>query len=185
MYAWIYRNLRTVYPGGLETKRHFLELDKTQWFSTKELKEWQLSRIQKLVKYAYDNVPFYQNLYKKMDIHPSDIRSFKDFQALPFLTREAATENLESLVSSEKRNEVQLTKTGGSTGEPFRFYVDRSYHWWDAALEFRSRSWYGVREGEKIAWVWGAARDMYDHNLKARMKARFFFFKQKTAYEMN
>ena len=53
-----------------------------------------------------------------------------------------------------------------------RFFVDKSFHWWDAALEFRGRGWYGVREGDRIAWVWGAQRDMHTWDRKARMRAR-------------
>ena len=172
MQAAVYRALRPFWRGGEETRRHRKELAATQWFSKQELEEWQLERLRALVRYAYAHVPFYRRLYRSLDIHPGDIRSIPDFRRLPFLTREDVNTHLDELVSPEFKGLVRLDSTGGSTGEPMRFYIDDSYHWWDAALEFRGREWYGVREGDKIAWVWGAERDMDVLGWKDRLKAR-------------
>jgi phenylacetate-CoA ligase len=172
MHSEIYRTLRHAWPGGHETCRYLKELDETQWFSRHELEAWQLTRIQRIVKYAYEHVPYYRDRYRGLDIHPDDIKYLKDFQALPFLTRDDVNANLDSLVSPEFRSYAKLDSTGGSTGQPMHFYIEKSFHWWDAALEFRGRGWYGVREGEKIAWVWGAQRDMDTWGWKARLKAK-------------
>lgn len=172
MYSQIYRSARLIWPGGLETRRHLRELESLQWLSRSELESWQLEKIRHLVKHAYQNVPYYRERYQREDIHPEDIKSFKDFQSLPFLTREDVNHNLDRLVAPHLRHKAQPDETGGSTGQPMRFFIEDSFWWWNAALEFRGRSWYGVHEGDRMAWVWGAQRDMPSWTWQSRLKAR-------------
>ena len=171
MYSRIYSTARRFWPGGPEIHRHLKELEKTQWLSRDELAVWQLARLRQLVSYAREHVPYYRELCKKRGVRPEAIKGIHDFEQLPFLTREEINNNLDSLVSPEFSDRVRPNSTGGSTGQPMRFFVDKSYDWWDAALEFRGRGWYGVSEGDKVAWVWGAERDMHVRSRKARLKA--------------
>ncbi len=170
MYPRIYRMARSFWPGGLETRQHLRELEHTQWLSRTELEAWQLDRLINLLKHAYEHVPYYRERYQREDIHPEDIKSFEDFQALPILTRDDINENRDKMVASNLRDQVQSDETGGSTGEPMHFFIEDSFWWWNAALEFRGRSWYGVHEGDKIAWVWGDQRDMPDWTWQKRLK---------------
>jgi len=172
VYPKVYRTLRRFFPGGPETRRHLRELERTQWLARYELEREQLARLKALVAYAYEQVPYYRELYRRNGVRPEAIRSFRDFQQVPFLTKEEVNNNLNSLISPEFSDRVKPDSTGGSTGQPMRFFIDKSFHWWDAALEFRGRRWYGVSEGDKIAWVWGAARDMHIWSRKARLKAK-------------
>lgn len=184
MYSRIYRKLRRYYPGGMETLRYLKEFEKSQWLSEEQIRALQYSKIKQLLKYAYENVPYYHQRYKSLGVHPEDIRSFQDFERLPFLTREDVNNHLDDLVSRQMRDQVQRNSTGGSSGEPMRFFVENSYHWWDAALEFRGRGWYGAREGDKIAWVWGAQRDMHTQGWKARLKAALQQHRYLNAFDM-
>ena len=184
MYSTIYRTLRLFWPGGLETQRHLHELERTQWLSRPELEAWQLQRIQQVVRYAYEHVPYYRERYQREDIHPEDIKSIKDFQALPFLTKEEVNNHLDALVSPPFRARLHSNETGGSTGQPMRFFVEDSFWWWNAALEFRGRGWYGVREGDKIAWVWGAIRDMPSWSWAKRLRAGIMRQRYLNAFSM-
>ncbi len=171
MYPVIYRMLRLLWPGGMETRRHLLQLEETQWLSADELQALQLSRLQQLVRHAYDNVPFYRERYQQAGIHPEDIQSLQDFQALPFLTRQDVEAHRDDLLAQDFPSRIESNETGGSTGEPMRFYIGRSFWWWNAANWFRVRRWYGVREGEKLAWFWGAKEDMPSWSRRRRIRA--------------
>ncbi len=46
--------------------------------------------------------------------------------------------------------------TGGSTGEPTRFYVTRESYEWRMAIADRGYSWAGAEEGRKSYYVWGS-----------------------------
>ena len=52
-----------------------------------------------------------------------------------------------------------------------QLYHEKAFGWWDPALELRGRGWYGVHDGDKLAFVWGANRDMHTEDRKARLKA--------------
>ena len=84
MYSTLYRAMRLMWPGGPETRRYLRELKRMEGWSRQELDDWQFAKLQELVRYAYEHVPYYRERYQREDIHPEDIRSVEDFQALPF-----------------------------------------------------------------------------------------------------
>ena len=51
-----------------------------------DMKELQLKRLKNTVKYAYEHVDFYRDLYDKHNVHPDDIKTLEDIQKLPFIT---------------------------------------------------------------------------------------------------
>jgi phenylacetate-CoA ligase len=184
MYSTAFRALRRFYPGGGTYYARQRLLARTQWLSHEELAAWQLLGLQGIVKHAYENVPFYRELYGRAGAEPEDIRTFEDFEALPFLTREDVREHLEDLVAPALRDQALPNSTGGSTGMPMQFYHEKAYGWWDPALELRGRGWYGVHDGDKLALVWGANRDMHTEGLGARLKARIQRERYLNAFEM-
>jgi len=184
MYSPIYQTSRLLWPGGREAHAHLGEIRRSQWFSRSELEEYQLARIRRLVKHAYDHIPYYRTQYDRLGLHPDDIKTFEDFQALPILTKQDVLAHLDELVDPRLRNSAIPVSTGASTGEPMRFYVEDSFWRWNIAYENRGREWHGVREGDKIAWVWGARSDMYDWGRKARLKARIMRHRYLNAFAM-
>ena len=184
MYPLVYRTLRLLWPGGLESQLHLRELKKTQWLARSDLEKWQLARLQNLVQYAYENVPYYRESYQQEGIHPKDIKSLLDIQSLPIITKEDINQHLEAFVSPQLRRQAQPNQTGGSTGQPLRFYVENSFWWWNAALEFRNRGWHGVHEGDKSAWVWGAQCDMPEWSWSNRLKATIMGQRYLNAFNM-
>ncbi|MBQ5828077.1 MAG: phenylacetate--CoA ligase, partial [Bacteroidales bacterium] len=49
-----------------------------------QMRALQSKRLQKLVNYVYNNVPFYRNKMQEMNVSPDDIRSIDDIVKLPF-----------------------------------------------------------------------------------------------------
>lgn len=184
MYSAFYRAIRLLRPSELKIRQYELELERTQWLSQPELETWQLERIQKLVKYAYEHVPYYRERYQREDIHPKDIKSLQDFQALPLLTKQDVNAHLTKLVSPDFRGKLYPNETGGSTGQPMRFFVEDSFWRWNVALRNRGRSWYGVQPGDKMALVWGAPRDMPDRSWKTRLRAKIMRHRVLNAFSM-
>ena len=45
-----------------------------------EFRELQLRRLKKVVRYAYDNVKFYRDLYDAHNVSPDDIKTLEDIQ---------------------------------------------------------------------------------------------------------
>lgn len=175
---------RFCWPGGREIHRISKQLDQSQWFSRAKLEQMQFERIKRLLEYAYEYVPFYRQRYQKEGIRPEDIRNFEDFELIPFLTREDVVRNKDLLVSIRPMGRSFEDKTGGSTGQPMRFLMDESAAWWSAAVETRYRGWYGIRPGDKRAWVWGALKDFPSWHWKDRLKARVNRYRYLNAHTM-
>jgi phenylacetate-CoA ligase len=186
MYPVVYRALRLLWRGGFTTRRYQRELQRTQWLSSDELEALQLEKLQQLVIHAYDHVPFYQQLYQNAGVEPQDIKSLNDFAALPFLTREDVRHNLDALVAENwRKDDLFPNETGGSTGEPVRFYLEDAFWWWNAANVFRVRGWHGVREGSKIAWIWGARQDLPGESWRRRLRAALMQERYLNAFDLS
>jgi phenylacetate-CoA ligase len=85
----------------------------------KELKELQLKRLKQLVKYIYDNNKFYNQKLKESKIKPGDIKTLKDIEKLPFLTKQDLREYYPfGLVCTEMDDIVEVHASSGTTGKP-------------------------------------------------------------------
>ena len=100
-------------------------INRVQWYSKDEIDKYQLNKLQQLVKYSYENVPYYKDLFDKFQIDPDDIKNFDDFYKIPFLTREIIRKNTNNL-KSKTVPEFRFRKmaTSGSTGKPLELFVD-------------------------------------------------------------
>ena len=186
MYSFLYSMLRqSLWNGGKDIRHNLSELNRTQWLSREEIEENQLKKIQDLIAYAYEYVPFYRQRYQQEGIHPQDIKSLKDFQLVPYLTRDDVMTNLESLLSRDYQGKVFKDKTGGSTGRPMNFYMDHSTSCWSNAVEMRYRGWYGVKPGAKRAWIWGALKEFPSWKLQDRLKAYVKRYRYLNAHAMH
>ncbi|MGI6564592.1 MAG: phenylacetate--CoA ligase family protein [Methanosphaera sp.] len=87
--------------------------------SREEFRELQLRRLKKVVRYAYDNVPFYRNLYDKNNVSPDDIKTLEDIQLLPFITKDDLRNTYPfDLQAAPKEDWVEVHSTSGTTGIP-------------------------------------------------------------------
>jgi phenylacetate-CoA ligase len=56
--------------------------------SRDEMKALQTERLKKMVKNAYENVPFYKQKLDEAGVSPDDIKSIDDIAKLPFTVKE-------------------------------------------------------------------------------------------------
>ena len=57
-----------------------MSLLNSQYLSNKDLKEYQLLRLKKIIRHSFGNVPYYKNLFQKIGFHPRNIKSLDDVQ---------------------------------------------------------------------------------------------------------
>ncbi len=97
-----------------------------QFASSDEIKKYQLEQLKKLLEYSYKNVPYYTELFSSNDLNPDDIRSLKDLERIPFLTKDIIRNNFNHLVSkSFDKGNITYNKTGGTTGDPLEFVTEK------------------------------------------------------------
>jgi phenylacetate-coenzyme A ligase PaaK-like adenylate-forming protein/glycosyltransferase involved in cell wall biosynthesis len=136
-------------------------LDNNQWCSAEELQAVQWRRIRHLLNHAYRNISFYRNRFNDIGLNPGDIRSLDDFRKIPVLTKQDIQQHLDHLVASNY-SKLRRNATGGSTGNPLTFYRDPVADLWMNLAHLRLQKWVGYQPHHKIAFIWGADRDIPD-----------------------
>jgi len=156
--------------------RYYAELEKSQYLSSEGIRGIQLTRLKALVNHAYENVPYYHKKFEQLGLKPTDIRTADDLTKLPILTKKDIRANFKDLVAVNlPRKKMIPYSTGGSTGEPLQFYVTRENSAWGSAAAYRAYKWYGYEMGDKIAYLWGAGRDLSAQRRMANQLRNLFF----------
>jgi phenylacetate-CoA ligase len=172
MYSKLYQaywRLRSREEAAMIT-RHRQELEQSQWLSLEELQELQLIKLRRLLAHAYEHVPFYRQRFRQAGVHPRDIKTLADLRRIPILTKKDVQTQLHDLVATNyDRAQLHRDATGGSTGASTVFYLDKESLAYNKASKARYRKWYGFEMGAKVAFLWGAARDVPDMSLRARL----------------
>jgi len=148
-------------------------LKQSQWWSKKELKEYQMRELRKLLHHAYKNVKYYRKMFDENGFKVKDFCNTKDLQKLPFLTKDIIRKNFRDLIASNfSPLRLRRVTTGGSSGTPLNFLNQRGY---SEAREqaFILTSWErcGFRAGEKRIVlrgpiITGKTGMKYKHNTK-------------------
>lgn len=182
MYSIIAKHI--LYPIGetfLGTKmlRYLKELEKTQWWSLERLQELQNEKLRALIKHAYENAPYYHCLFQERGLTDKDIQTVEDLPKLPVLTKNDIRQNFADLIAKDSsKRKPFLNATGGSTGEPLKYYIDMEVTSISWAGMLRGWEWAGYKLGDKRTTIAGSslvtdkptfnkrARNLIERNLK-------------------
>jgi phenylacetate-CoA ligase len=63
-----------------------------------------------------------------------------------------------------RKEDFISSATGGSTGSPMKFFIDRKWKVCNEAAAYRAWSWSGYEIGDKMAYLWGAIHDLKNQN---------------------
>ena len=131
---------------------------KSQWLPRELILSLQWKKLTQLLQHAYTNVVFYRNLFDSLRIKPEDIRSWTDLNRIPVLTKEIIRANTHDLLARNADTfKPHRKSTGGSTGTPLVFYIDklaRSSQW---ACMYRQWNTGGWRPGDKLIYFGGSS----------------------------
>jgi phenylacetate-CoA ligase len=120
------------------------------------IRDDQLLRLQKLVRYAFDHTEFYHARFVEADITPDSIVALSDLSRLPFVSKDDIRANKEQMVSGLLPKEKLIPrKTSGSTGVSLELYVDEASSQWKRAVTIAYDRWSGWDIGEQIGAIWG------------------------------
>ena len=134
---------------------------KNQWLSYEEQMLQQENQLHKMINFVYDNVPYYRNIFKGLNLSPDDIRTIDDLEKLPIITKDIIKANWEDLkpinLSSMK---YKINSTGGSTGTPFKYRLLNADRFLDATLFYRGWGNGGYELGDKMVFLAGSSLDV-------------------------
>jgi phenylacetate-CoA ligase len=152
-----------VRPGLLLGRQFRRSLDfvrSAQWWPVERGREYQLEQLRKISTLAYDHTAFYRETFRSIGFEPRDLRSLDDLAQIPTIDKQTLRDHLRAMctVSPESAN-VDYVATGGTSGEPLRFYfgpgrsaIEYSYlvASWERA-EFRLGQPMAVFRGQAVA----------------------------------
>lgn len=161
-----------VFPLQEQLKRHETvavrrALEQSQWWSREQLAAWRLGRLRALLQHAAEHVPYYRALFRRLGFASPGSASLEDLARIPFLEKADIRANLEGL-KSDRAAHLTCSNTGGSTGEPMRFYLGRERVSHDVAAKWRATRWWGVDIGDPEIVVWGSPIEL---NSQDRLRA--------------
>ena len=99
-------------------------LNKQAFWPPSKLAEYQAKRLQRIIRYAYEKVPFYNEMMKNSGIKPEEIKTSDDLNKLPIIRKKDIRENRGEIVSRDfDIKNLRMKSTSGSTGEPLSIYL--------------------------------------------------------------
>lgn len=171
MYGGLFRNI--LFPfyetrlRGRETLKALDELERSQWRSEEEIREQSWQRMLAALRFAEQNVPFYRARFAEYGVRAADVQSPDDLLRFPVLTRADLRAHKNELIAESFVGHLYASGSGGSTGEPVRFYYDHRTYERRVAAAMRSDRWAGGRLGDKELHIWG---DPFGEALPKRLK---------------
>jgi phenylacetate-CoA ligase len=132
---WLYgRTYRAVQKGLAESER----------WPIARMRADQDRRVSELVAHAYARVPFYRAIMNTRGVRPEHVLGVADLPLLPMIDKQTLREHGEEMlatgVPAAAREQVS---TGGTSGEPLRFWIDRGR----SATEWAFMTWQWRRVG--------------------------------------
>jgi phenylacetate-CoA ligase len=107
---------------------HYIKFNKSQWKNKKIIKKNQFKAIKSIISYSYKNIPFYNKLYKEKNIKPCDIKTFKDINKIPIITKKDVILNYPNNIVNNNKYQKKLyhSSTSGSTGTPIEIMFNNN-----------------------------------------------------------
>ena len=151
-------------------------------YSKKNLNNWQEEKLKNLINYAYQNTIYYRNLFDKNRLAPKDIQKITDLRKIPILTKKDIRNNWDSLISEkQKKNSYKISSTGGSTGEPLKYLLDKNSWSYATANTIINRENIGLKFGEKYLSL-GSSSLFID---KRKSLKHYIYYKLKNKYNFS
>lgn len=105
------------------------------------------------LRLAYKKSSYYKNLLTSSNIDLSNFDYTRDWERIPFLTKDLIRENFKGMLTMKVRDYVGFITTGGSTGTPLGFY---RYGGYDPEHQFFLFKLIGFdRRNDRILWMGG------------------------------
>ena len=178
-----------LFPFHERLKRHDSvrirrEMEQSQWWSLDQLEALRLNRLRASLDYVNVHVPYYRDLFAKINFHPSEIQQINDLQRLPLLTKAEIRVNTNAL-RADNATDLSRFNTGGSTGEPLVFYIGRERVSHDVAAKWRATRWWGVDIGDPEIVLWGSPIELGSQDRLRRIRDQLLRTQLLPAFEMS
>jgi phenylacetate-CoA ligase len=149
---------------------NWAQLERSQWWSREALVKKQNRKLVEIVRYAYQNVPFYRRLYDSAQVDPTGITGYKEINRLPIVTRQLLRDTplQDRTAANTDASKCMPNSTSGSTGPPVtvlddpRFAADQKIAYLRALMAGGVKPW---RRICRVGIMTSANRPLLAHKL--------------------
>jgi phenylacetate-CoA ligase len=164
------------------------ELEWSQWTAPADLHTAQQHRLAALLRHAGSRTEFYRRRFFETGLNPADIRpesARQALSALPLLDKATIRVHRDEMRWPGAPGGLFAQDTGGSTGEPLRFFFDRRRQACDQAARIRTHRWFGADVGDRELYLWGSPIEWTRTDRVKRFRDRLFNHRLLNAFEMS
>jgi phenylacetate-CoA ligase len=137
-------------------KSYLKEITGNLLMSEEKMVDYQTEKLRQIINLSFNQVPYYQNLFKKNGIYPDDIRSLQDLRKIPLLSKETLRKNPEIFLNQQyRRQSLMKIHTSGTTGTPLTIFCDHKTRQLNYAFFDRFLHSVGVNSNGKRATLGG------------------------------
>jgi phenylacetate-CoA ligase len=150
--AWVLRNLflrpvdRALSQGMI---RRLSFLEEAQWWDRERINTWRNLQLQKLLKVAYQEVPFYRCMFDEKRVKWEDIKTAADLARIPVVTKDMLGPQYPDGTTRKTGLKTYEACSSGSTGKNFRVREDSETAGHYRASFLLALRWAGWQIGER------------------------------------
>lgn len=149
-----------VYMSGLSNRnpsalRILDELNETEWYSSSDLREYQLRKTKSFLMHARKTSPYYKKLFQRVGFDPSQMSSIAELQVIPTVCKTDLINNNKEIHSKAEMEKCFLAETSGTSGVSLSFLRNEEWDSANRAHVMRAYSWYGVNVWDRNGYFWG------------------------------
>ena len=125
--------------------------------SLEKIKEYQLKKIIKLVDYAYNYIPLYKEKYDAVGFKPGDVKTFEDFEKLPFLYKDELIDGFPDKIVKDLHDWNISTRSSGSSGRFATIALDEDAIYHDSMQGIRQyirQSDFKYKKTDKVLFIY-------------------------------
>jgi len=188
MNPWVTRNLIVPIHERLmkrQTMRYYRELISSQWMAPDELRAMQLHKLRQLLIHAEMNTRYYRQLFGELDLDVRRGNSRTILAALPLLDKALIRRERDRMIWKDTPGGLIRSETGGSTGEPLIYYLDRRRQAFDQSARWRMYNWFEVNLGERELYLWGSPIELERTDRIKQFRDKLFNHRLLNAFEMS
>ncbi len=159
-------------------------LERSQWWTPEQLRAHQVQRLREFLQSIGTRVPYYRALFARLGFEPGAVASLDALAALPLLTKATIRAHGDAL-KADGHGPLSRYNTGGSSGEPLIFFMDRARKSHDVAAKWRATRWWGVDIGDPELVVWGSPIELGAQDRVRRLRDGLMRSHLLPAFEMS
>ena len=158
-------------------------MELSQWWPPEQIAALRAERLRALLASAAQ-VPYWRELYARLDFDPRAVTGVHELQALPLLDKAAIRAHTEQMKHPQARGLARFN-TGGSSGEPLIFFIGKERVSHDVAAKWRATRWWGVDIGDPEIVVWGSPIELGSQDRVRALRDKLLRTELLPAFEMS